>query len=663
MHTSTPRRRRARAAAVLTAAGVAFAAGALPGAAATGATSATSAAAVHRGTGAAGAVPDARGDGPGTGGPGHGPGGPGHGPGRPGHGPGGPGHGGPGGPGTPFPKAPVAAGSGGAVSTVDPDATRVGLDVLRRGGNAVDAAVAAAATLGVTEPYSAGIGGGGFLVVYDAETGTVRTLDGRETAPAAMQADAFVENGTAIPFEQAVTSGLSVGVPGTPATWQTALDRWGTISLREALAGATQVAQRGFVVDQTFVDQTTANAARFADFTSTSALYLPGGAPPRVGSVLRNPDLAATYRLLARDGVDALYTGPLAQEIVDTVTAPPLTPGSTRVVRPGLLETADLAAYEVVERDPTLVQYRGLDVYGMAPPSSGGSTVGEALNILETFDLGALDETQVQHRYLEASALAFADRNRYVGDPAFVDVPLAALLSDGFAAERACLVDPAAALPKPVPAGDPTDVDGVCDPAGDPSTEGPEGTSTTHLTTADRWGNVVAYTLTIESTGGNGIVVPGRGFLLNNELTDFNFTDTQGGADTNLPGPGKRPRSSMAPTIVLEDGRPLLALGSPGGATIITTVLQTLVNRLDLGMPLPEAVAAPRASSRNGAVQAEPAYPRDALAALGHVFATPDPTEIGAVTAIELLDKGRMLSVAEPVRRGGGSAGVVRPGH
>ena len=668
MHTSTPSRRRARAAAVLTAAVVTLAGGTLPGAAAApsaGSPAASSAAGSERAVGAAGAVPDGRGGGPA--GPGHGPGGPGHG--GPGHGgPGGPGHGGPGGPGhggpgKPFPKVPVAVGSGGAVSTVDPDATRVGLDVLRRGGNAVDAAVAAAATLGVTEPYSAGIGGGGFLVVHDAETGTVRTLDGRETAPAAMQADAFVEDGTAIPFEEAVTSGLSVGVPGTPATWQAALDRWGTLSLREALAGATQVAQRGFVVDQTFVDQTTANAARFADFTSTSALYLPGGAPPRVGSVLRNPDLAATYRLLARDGVDALYTGPLAQEIVDTVTAPPLAPGSARVVRPGLLETADLAAYEVIERDPTLVTYRGLDVYGMAPPSSGGSTVGEALNILETFDLGSLDETQVQHHYLEASALAFADRNRYVGDPAFVDVPVAGLLSDEFAAERACLIDPTAALPKPVPAGDPTDADGVCDPAGTPSTEGPEGTSTTHLTTADRWGNVVAYTLTIESTGGNGIVVPGRGFLLNNELTDFSFTDTQGGADPNLPGPGKRPRSSMAPTIVLQDGRPLLALGSPGGATIITTVLQTLVNRLDLGMPLPEAVAAPRASSRNGAVQAEPAYPRDALAALGHVFATPDPTEIGAATAIELLDKGRMLSVAEPVRRGGGSAGVVRPGR
>ena len=297
----------------------------------------------------------------------------------------------------------------------------------------------------------------------------------------------------------------------------------------------------------------------------------------------------------------------------------------------------------------------------MAPPSSGGSTVGEALNILETWDLAALDETQALHRYAEAAALAFADRNRYVGDPAFVDVPLDELLSDGFAAERACLVDPAAALPKPVAAGSPDGTYDACVPGTDPGDGTPEGPSTTHLTTADRWGNVVAYTLTIESTGGNGIVVPGRGFLLNNELTDFSFVDTQGGADPNLPAPGKRPRSSMAPTIVLRDGRPLLALGSPGGATIITTVLQTLVNRVDLGMPLPDAVAAPRASSRNGAIQAEPGFPRDDLAALGHVFT--DVPEIGAATAVELLDDGRLLAVAEPVRRGGGSAGVLRSGR
>ncbi|GIG21080.1 gamma-glutamyltranspeptidase [Cellulomonas chitinilytica] len=559
----------------------------------------------------------------------------------------------------PTDKVPVAVGSGGAVATVDADATRVGLDVLRRGGNAVDAAVAAAATLGVTEPFSSGIGGGGFFVYYDAATGQVHTIDGRETAPQAMQSDAFVENGVPIPFADAVTSGLSAGVPGTPATWETALEQWGTLDLRRALQGATQVARRGFVVDPTFAGQVATNATRFAAFTSTAKLYLPDGAPPVVGSVLRNRDLADTYDLLARRGVDALYTGRLAQEVVDTVHRPPVAPGSTLVVRPGLLETTDLASYEAVLREPTHVQYRGLDVYSMGPPSSGGSTVGEALNILGTSDLAALGTTQATHRYLEASALAYADRNRFVGDPAFVDVPLTELLSPGFAAERACLIGPTAAV-KPVAPGSPDGDYAGCGASAAVGAAGTDGQSTTHLTTADRWGNVVSYTLTIESIGGNGIVVPHRGFLLNNELTDFNFTDTQGGLDPNLPAPGKRPRSSMAPTVVLSGRTPLLALGSPGGASIITTVLQVLVNRLDLGMDLPSAVAAPRASQRNSAsVQAEPQFPRTELAALGHTFT--DTPEIGAATAIEFLDHGRMQAVAEPVRRGGGAAGVVRP--
>ncbi|MGH8776117.1 MAG: gamma-glutamyltransferase [Jiangellaceae bacterium] len=562
------------------------------------------------------------------------------------------------------PKDPVAVGRGGAVSSVDPYATEIGLEVLRRGGNAVDAAVATAAALGVTEPYSAGIGGGGFLVYYDARSGRVETIDGRESAPQMMEEDAFVEDGVPIPFADAVTSGLSVGVPGTPATWELALDRWGSIDLRRALRPAARLARRGFVVDETFRQQTADNAARFADFTSTSELFLPGGAPPEVGSVLRNRDLARTYDLLGRRGTAFLYDGRLAEEIVETVVEPPVVPGSPRAVRPGLMRLPDLAAYEALPRDPTLVEYRGLQVAGMAPPSSGGSTVGEALNILEGTDLGALDRTDALHRYLEATALAFADRGRYVGDSDVVDVPLEELLSQEFADERACLIS-AAATVKPVPPGSP---DGSYDPcaaatAATPGSDG-EGLSTTHLTTWDRWGNVVAYTLTIEQTGGSGIVVPGRGFLLNNELTDFNFTPTQGTApDPNLPAPGKRPRSSMSPTIVLDDGEPLLAVGSPGGSMIITTVLQTLLNRLDFGDTLPEAVAAPRASQRNtAAVSAEPAFLTawgPGLEALGHAFvSTP---EIGAVTAIERGDDGRLVAVAEPVRRGGGDAGVVRP--
>lgn len=574
----------------------------------------------------------------------------------------------PGGPAEAPAKQPVATGWGGAVSSVDPDATRIGLDVLRRGGNAVDAAVATAAALGVTEPYSSGIGGGGYFVYYDARSRSVRTLDGRETAPAKMQKDAFLDpaTGLPIPFDQGVNSGLSVGVPGTPQTWNTALRTWGTTSLRSALEPARQLAERGFVVDQTFHDQTAANASRFDDITPTAQLFLPNGQPPVVGSVFRNPDLARTYEQLGRNGVDWFYRGGLGREVVRTAQQPPVAPGADRVFRPGLIENGDLANYRIREQRPTHLDYRGLDVYGMAPSSSGGSTVGEALNILETTDPRAQDEVAATHHYLEASRLAFADRNRYVGDPAFVDVPLKGLLADGFARERACLIDPDHAAVSPVPPGDPKPpYDRQCRASGTPeATEPIEGLSTTHLVTADRWGNVVSYTLTIEQTGGSAITVPGRGFLLNNELTDFNFAPlTPGVFDPNLPAPGKRPRSSMSPTIVLRDGRPFIAVGSPGGATIITTVLQVLTERLDRGLSLPQAVAAPRLSQRNGAAtEVEPGVPawlRTGLEQRGHVLkANP---EIGAAAALEFLPGGRVQAVAEPTRRGGGAAGVVHP--
>jgi len=565
------------------------------------------------------------------------------------------------------PKVPTAYGYGGAVVTVDPTATAVGLDVLRRGGNAVDAALAAAATLGVTEPFSAGIGGGGFFLFYDARRRTVHTIDGREAGPATMTETHFINPATGAPyaFQEARVSGLSVGVPGTLATWEAAADRWGRRSLGRLLERAAVVAEQGFEVDATFRQQVADNAAAFGQFDSTSELYLPGGAPPQVGSTQRNPDLAATYRLIARHGTGVFYDGEVGADIVDTVQQPPVSDSPTGAwafpIRPGTLALSDLADYDVRFPAPTVSDYRGLTVYGMSTPSSGGTTVGEALNILETAELGDLPLVQAQHRFLEASALAFADRNRYVGD----DTPsstLDTLLSDEFAESRACLIDPSTALVKPVAPGALT---GSGCPSGMPGSPVEAGQSTTNLTVADRWGNVVEYTLTIEQTGGNAMVVPDRGFLLNNELTDFNFTPTQGTEpDPNLPGPGKRPRSSMAPTIVLDGDEPWLALGSPGGSTIITTVLQVLMNRVDLGMTLPEAIAAPRATQRNTAtVLAEPAYRTQfgaALGALGHVFG-PDMLEIGAATGIEFGQRGLLIAAAEPVRRGGGAAGVVRP--
>jgi gamma-glutamyltranspeptidase/glutathione hydrolase len=378
--------------------------------------------------------------------------------------------------------------------------------------------------------------------------------------------------------------------------------------------------------------------------------------------VFRNPDLARTYQLLAAEGVDAFYTGELAGEVVQTAQDPPEAAGAAQV-RAGLLTEADLAGYQAPLREPTRIDYGGLQVYGMAPPSSGGSTVGEALNILEQFGLGSMSEGAALHHYLEAGALAFADRNAHVGDPAYSQVPLAGLLSEGFAAERACAIDPAAALTKPTTAGSPDGTYGPC-PGDDAATAtaGAEGVSTTHVTVGDAAGDIASYTLTIEQTGGSGITVPGRGFILNNELTDFTFAPADPATpEPNLPAPGKRPRSSMAPTIVLDEGEPLLALGSPGGSTIITTVLQTLVNRLDRGMDLAGAIAAPRATPRNTAtVEAEQAF-LDAhgaeLTALGHEFTA--VAEIGAATGIEYLPGGLLLAAAEPARRGGGSAGVV----
>ncbi|WP_314325704.1 gamma-glutamyltransferase [Paenarthrobacter ilicis] len=569
-------------------------------------------------------------------------------------------------------KTPTATGYGGAVSTVDPEASAAAIEVLRKGGNAADAAVAAAATLGVTEPYSAGIGGGGYFVFYDAKTKQVGTIDGRETAPAAITKDAFIDPATKEPYKftpDLVTSGVSVGVPGTAATWERALKRWGTLDLKDALKPAINVANRGFVVDETFRQQTLDNKLRFDAFTSTRDLFLPGGDAPAVGSVFKNHDLAATYRLLAKEGTKAFYDGPLAEEIAKTVQAPPKTTTTELPVPVGSMTAKDLAQYKVVDQDATKAEYRGYDVYGMAPSSSGGTTVGEALNILENYNLKGMKPADALHHYFEASSLAFADRGAYVGDPAFVNVPTKALLDQVFAKERSCRISPTAAAPKPVAPGDVKSYDGVCPASAAPLADetDTENISTTNMTVSDKWGNVVEYTLTIEQTGGSGIVVPGRGFLLNNELTDFSTVYSE--SDPNRIQPGKRPRSSMAPTIILKDGAPFLALGSPGGSTIITTVLQTIVNRVDLGMTAPEALAAPRAAPRNGAtVGSEPAfidaYGKD-LTALGHTLvpagdAFTSAAEIGAATAIEFNKDGSTTAVAEPTRRGGGSAMVVR---
>jgi len=566
----------------------------------------------------------------------------------------------------PATAAPVATGTGGAVATISAQASQSALSILNAGGNAVDAAVAAAATLGVTDPFSCGIGGGGFMVIYLAKDKRVITIDHRETAPAKAGPQLFQHDGKPLDFETAVASGLAVGVPGTVRGWHEALERYGSMRFSQVLAPAIAVADKGFRIDANFNQLAAQNEKKFRQFAPTSELYLHQGKALPVGALLRNPGMARAYREIAQGGVKAFYEGPIARAIVDSVNRPPVAKGYQ--VPAGAMMLADLANYEARIRPALRSSYRGYELYGMPLPSSGGPTVAHALNILEGYDLKSLPRAEAEHLYLEASRLAFADRNAYLADPEYVDAPLAGLLSKKYAAERRALIDPAKAAPGAVAAGDPYRYQD--DPSIPLRTQpaaavklAPESAHTTHLTVSDKDGNVAAYTFTIESWGGSGIVVPGYGFLLNNELTDFDFESPH----PNVPEAGKRPRSSMAPTIALRDGKPAFSIGSPGGSTIITTVLQTIVNYVDFGMPMHEALDAPRISQRNALeTSVEPGFADTAqarsLAGFGQRWESP-AEEIGAANALVFNPDGTVTAVSEGKRHGVGTALVQRRGH
>jgi gamma-glutamyltranspeptidase/glutathione hydrolase len=547
---------------------------------------------------------------------------------------------------------------------------------LKSGGNAIDTAVAVASTLGVTEPFVAGPGGGGYMVIYLAASHRVVTIDGREKCPAACTSQLFIDPATGQPlaFEEARHSGLSVGVPGMAATWANAVRAYGRHSFGADLRPAIGVARTGFAVTSNFVQQEQASLPDLQAFTSSRKLFLTAdGQPLPVGSTFRNPDLARTYQQLAAKGPRYLYGGPLGTDIANTVQHPPVWSGTPLTVRPGVMTAADVAAYTAPQRRPTHVAYRGRDVYGMAPSSSGGITVGEALNILSGYHLSTEPRTKALFQYLEASRLAFADRNAYIGDSDYEPVPQQGLLSPKFAATRRCLIGSTAST-SPVAPGRPYPPYAPCGTTASAANPVHEGTQTNHLVVADKWGNVVSYTNTIEQLAGSGITVPNRGFLLNNEMTDFDFAPaTPGTYDPNLPAAGKRPRSSMSPTIVLRNRKPDFTVGSPGGATIITTVLQILLNHIDFGMSLPDAIAAPRASQRNATTTAaEPAFVNSPVAArltadYGEQFTVqtgtvlPLDSWIGNATGITFLPGGRFQAAAEPVRSDGGSALVVNP--
>ncbi|GAB3455658.1 gamma-glutamyltransferase [Massilia terrae] len=560
---------------------------------------------------------------------------------------------------------PVSTGTGGAVATISEEASKSAIEILNKGGNAIDAAVAAAATLGVTDPFSCGIGGGGFMVIYLAKDKRVITIDHRETAPASFTPSSFLKDGKPMDFDTVVASGMSVGVPGTVRGWHEALDRYGSMSFRQVLAPAINVATRGFKVGETFSHLVAENETKFQNFSTTSALYLRNGKAVPAGTVLRNQAMARAYREIAARGEKAFYEGPMAEAIVEAVNHPPLAAGKSAAA--GNMTLADLANYEARIRQPVHTTYRGYDIYGMPQPSSGGVTVAEALNILEGYDLKAMPRAQAEHLYIEASRLAFADRNAYLGDPEYVDAPVAGLLSKQYAAQRRALIDNGRASTALAAAGDPypfqNDQSITLRPQQQQAVRMQESLHTTHFTVSDKDGNVVSYTFTIESWGGSGIVVPGYGFLLNNELTDFDFS----GPRPNVPEAGKRPRSSMAPTIALKNGKPAFTIGSPGGATIITTVLQTIVNYLDLGMPMDQAIEAPRISERNiEASTVEPGYAGSdnarALEAMGHKWGE-KPEQIGAANALVFNPDGTVTAVSEAKRLGGGTALVQRSAH
>jgi gamma-glutamyltranspeptidase/glutathione hydrolase len=498
------------------------------------------------------------------------------------------------------------------VAAAHPLAVDAGYEVLKRGGTAMDAAVAVQLVLGLVEPQSAGIGGGGFILHYSAADGRVRTYDGRETAPAAAQADRFTAAfGRPMGFIDAVLSGKSVGAPGLLAVLELAHRNHGRIEWAALGEPAIALAESGFAISPRLHALLEWDRWLVRDPFAARYLYDPAGRPKAVGTVLRNPEYAAVLREVAANGAQAFYRGAIAADVAAAVQDHPVGRGD--------LTADDLGAYRPKERAPVCGPFRAYRICGMAPPSSGAIAVLQILGILERLPQTdfARDPVRAVHYFSEAARLAYADRDRYVADPDFVDVPVAGLLAPSYLAERARLVSADKSLGR-AQAGRPAGAERQA------LADGAELdlASTTHFSIVDAEGNAVAVTSSIEFLFGNHRFV--RGFLLNNELTDFSFVAEEGGRPVaNRVEPRKRPRSSMSPTFVFDaDGRLVLIVGSPGGHAIIHYVARVIVAVLDWGMPLQEALDAPHFGSRNGPTDLEAGTPverlRRPLEALGH---------------------------------------------
>ncbi|MEJ8544428.1 gamma-glutamyltransferase [Brevibacillus borstelensis] len=531
----------------------------------------------------------------------------------------------------------------GIVAVSHPAAAQVGKDILQQGGNAVDAAAGIQLALNVVEPQMSGIGGGGFMMIYLKNEQKITVIDSREMAPQAVDPKLFLgKDGKPVPFEERHTNGKAVGVPGTLLGLDMALKKYGTMKLGQVIDPAIQLAEKGVSVNWITAQHIEASREKLQKHDTAGRVFAPGGKALKAGELLIQPELAKTFKQIQEKGTDAFYKGEIGEALVKEVQR-----------TGGAMTMQDLKNYTVKERQPVKGTFRGYEVVSMSPPSSGGLTLVQILKLMEGFDNkkdGPLSDAYL-HRLIEANHLAYADRAAYMADEDFYPVPKKGLIDDDYIKERRKLIKPDKANSE-VKAGDPWPYEGKKAVKAMSQVEVSPVKQTTHFAVMDKWGNLVSYTTTIEDVFGSGIMVPGYGFMLNNELTDFDAVP--GGV--NQVEPGKRPRSSMTPTIVLKDGKPFMAVGSPGGSTIIASVSQTILNVLEHDMPIQEAILSPRVfSSSYPTVSWEAGIDQDVilqLMAMGHVFQA-QPENIGNVQAIIYdLESGRMYGGADNTREG-----------
>jgi gamma-glutamyltranspeptidase/glutathione hydrolase len=521
---------------------------------------------------------------------------------------------------------------------------RIGADILKQGGNAVDAAVATGFAMAVTYPRAGNIGGGGFMVIHLRERGEDIAIDYRETAPGATTPEIFLGPDGKPDNAKSRDSALSIGVPGTVAGLALALEKYGSgkFTLAQLLQPAIMLARDGFVLSDDMADTLPAISRRLARWPASAKIFShPDGTSLRQDDTLVQADLAATLTAIAEQGPRGFYQGPVAEKLATAVRE-----------AGGIMTSDDLKSYQPIIREPVRGTYRGYDIVSMPLPSSGGTVLLETLNILEGFPLGEMKQGSAAslHLLIEAMKRAYADRARYLGDPAFVNAPTTALMAKDYAAKQRASID----LDRATPA---SDVLAIKPPR--------EGSNTTHFSVVDSLGNAVSNTYTLNFPYGVGLVADGTGVLLNNELDDFTAAPGASNAfglvgyEANLPGPGKRPLSSMSPTIVLKDGKPILVTGSPGGSRIISTVLQVIVDVLDYHMDVAAAVAAPRLHHQwmPDEVRIERGFPDDVLAALkakGHQIVEP----MGQTSANSIaINESGLLGAPDPRTRGAEAAG------